>query len=206
MPKHIFHRPANNGDRTIPRMLLPSFHFGDKGDKAWTRRHVCLIYPAAVLKHLYSQTLFWRLLRSPTKEKKKPVFILKTQKQKRKLTKETTKTLKKTLMLAKQARQLRQCSLGGGVWGIQKWRKHVHSEMTISDKGIGEVSGRVVPLPSLVDCCLGKEKYLTSSDKEYNCNDSQIFCNIGQKNCEYFGWLTFSIKPCCALQFTVMWL
>lgn len=115
MPKHIFHRPANNGDRTIPRMLLPSFHFGDKGDKAWTRRHVCLIYPAAVLKHLYSQTLFWRLLRSPTKEKKKPVFILKTQKQKRKLTKETTKTLKKTLMLAKQARQLRQCSLGGGM-------------------------------------------------------------------------------------------
>ena len=41
------------------------------------------------------------------------------------------------------------------------------------------------PLPSPVDCYLGKGKYVTSSDKEYN--DCQTFCNIGQKNCEYFG-------------------
>lgn len=41
------------------------------------------------------------------------------------------------------------------------------------------------PLPSPVDCCLGKGKYLTSSDKEYN--DGQTFCNIGQKKGEYFG-------------------
>lgn len=41
------------------------------------------------------------------------------------------------------------------------------------------------PLPSPVDCCLGKGKYLTPSDKEYN--DGQTFCNIGQKKGEYFG-------------------
>ena len=87
MPKYIFHRPAHYSDRTVPRMLLPSFHFGDKGDKAWTRRHVCLIYPTAVLKHLYSQTLFWRLLRYRQKRRKTMSWYWKTRKQNRKVTK-----------------------------------------------------------------------------------------------------------------------
>lgn len=212
MPTHIFHRPAHYGDRTVSRMLLPSFHFGDKGDKTWTRRHVCLIYPTAVLKHLYSQTLFWRLLRSSTKEKKNYVLILKNTQAKKESNErnnnkqqERSKSVSKpwnitlNLMLAKQARQLRQCSLN--MRNPKMAKACTLTNDNLRHEKMGGLRG-MGPLPSPINCCLGKGKYLTSSDKEYN--DGQTFCNIDQKSCEYFGWLTFSVKPCCALQFRVM--
>ena len=104
-----------------------------------------------------------------------------------------------TLMLAKQARQLRQCSLNMGNPKMAKACSLRNDNLRHEKRGGLRGMG---PLPSPVDGCLGKGKYVTSSDKEYD--DGQTFCNIGQKNREYFGWLTFSVKPCCALQFTVM--
>lgn len=85
-------------------------------------------------------------------------------------------------MLAKQARQLRQCSLNMGNPKMAKACSLRNDNLRHEKRGGLRGMG---PLASPVDCCLGKGKYVTSSDKEYN--DGQPFCNIGQKNCEYFG-------------------
>ena len=85
-------------------------------------------------------------------------------------------------MLAKQARQLRQCSLNMGNPKMAKACSLRNDDLRHEKRGGLRGMG---PLPSPVDGCLGKGKYVTSSDKEYD--DGQTFCNIGQKNREYFG-------------------
>lgn len=85
-------------------------------------------------------------------------------------------------MLAKQGRQLRQCSLNMGNPKMAKACSLRNDNLRHEKRGGLRGMGH---LPSPVDGCLGKEKYVTSSDKEYD--DGQTFCNIGQKKCEYFG-------------------